>query len=290
MRFIYIMSQPKAYIFSVDPKDCAKDKWDYGLLKETFDRNNTEEIVVDVIPECERAFVVIPGKGNTGKEKEISEELNKIGRVVLFITGDEENLFDVKQIKHDNCSIWIQYPTLKHERYNKLPIGVPKHLKDNLPEYSNKVNDICFAGQITHQRRQQLASVMPTIQKSIYKPTDGFAKGSTPKEYYKDLISSKIVPSPAGVVSIDSFRLFEAIEMMCVPIADTINSKGDKDKFYNIVFGNDFPIPKTDNWKKLQDIVDEIKDNYPNNMHQIVCWWLKFKRDFANKIMREVYE
>jgi hypothetical protein len=55
------------------------------------------------------------------------------------------------------------------------------------------------------------------------------------------------------------------------------------------VFNNNFPVPKTDSWKKLQDIVDQIKDNYPNNMHQIVCWWLKFKRDFAIKIMRDIY-
>jgi len=279
----------KAYLYSFDAKDCAADKWDYGLLKETFDKLEVEQVKVQSIPESERAFVVIPGPQNVGHEEDINNEINKLGRVVLFITGDECNLFDVNKIKHDNISIWIQYPTLKHERYNKLPIGVPKHLKDNLPKYTEKTKDVCFAGQVTHQRRQQLASVMPTIQNSIYKPTDGFAKGSSPSEYYNDLFSARIAPAPAGVVSIDSFRFFEAIEMMCVPIADTVNSKGDRDKFYDLVFNNNFPVPKIDSWKKLQDIVDQIKDNYPNNMHQIVCWWLKFKRDFAIKIMRDIY-
>ena len=283
------MNQPKAYIYSKDPLDSANGKWDYGLLKQTFDRNNILEVVVDVLPKEERAFVVIPGKGNAGKEDDISRELNNIQRVVLFITGDEENLFNVDKIKHNNISIWIQYPNKTHQQHNKLPIGAPQHIKDNLPEYSQKTYDVCFAGQITHQRRQQLASVMTSLNNSIYKPTDGFAKGSSPKDYYKDLFSAKIAPAPAGVVSIDSFRFFEAIEMLCVPIADLRNSKGQKENFYQYVFDQSNIFPSTNNWSELPGIVNSIFKEYPNNMHRIVAWWIKYKRDFAIKIMDEVY-
>lgn len=279
----------KAYIYSKDPLDSANGKWDYGLLKQTFKKNKIDEVVVDYLPNTERAFVVIPGKGNAGKENEISKELNKINRVVLFITGDEENLFDVDQINHNNISIWIQYPTKKHQQYNKLPIGAPQHIKDNLPEYSQKTYDVCFAGQITHQRRQQLASAITSLNNLIYKPTDGFAKGLTPKEYYKDLFSAKIAPAPAGVVSIDSFRFFEAIEMLCVPIADLRNSKGQKENFYQYVFDQVNIFPSTNNWSELPSIVNSIFKEYPNNMHRIVAWWIKYKRDFAIKIMKEIY-
>ena len=108
------MNHPKAFIYSKDPLDSANGKWDYGLLKQTFERNKIEEVVVDILPTTERAFVVIPGQGNAGKEDEINEELKNIDRVVLFITGDEENLFDVDKITHENISIWVQYPTRKH--------------------------------------------------------------------------------------------------------------------------------------------------------------------------------
>ena len=279
----------KAYIYSKDPLDSANGKWDYGLLKQTFEKNKIDEVVVDYLPNTERAFVVIPGKGNAGKENEISKELNKINRVVLFITGDEENLFDVDQINHNNISIWIQYPTKKHQQYNKLPIGAPQHIKDNIPEYLQKTHDVCFAGQITHQRRQQLASTITSLNNLIYKPTDGFAKGLTPKEYYKDLFSAKIAPAPAGVVSIDSFRFFEAIEMLCVPIADLRNSKGQKENFYQYIFDQVNIFPSTNNWSELPSIINSIFKEYPNNMHRIVAWWIKYKRDFAIKIMEEVY-
>lgn len=283
------MSHPKAFIYSKDPLDSASDKWDYGLLKQTFERNKIEEVVVNVLPETERAFVVISGQGNAGKENEINKELKNIDRIVLFITGDEENLFDVDKITHNNISIWVQYPTKKHEKYSKLPIGAPKHISDNLPEYTEKTYTSCFAGQVTHQRRQQLASVMTLLDDSVYKPTDGFAKGSSPKDYYKDLFSSKIAPAPAGVVSVDSFRLFEAIEMLCVPVADLKNSKGHKNNFYQHVFDQVLPFPSTSNWSELPDIIKSILKEYPNNMHRIVAWWIKYKRDFAIKIMEQVY-
>jgi hypothetical protein len=283
------MNHLKAYIYSKNPLDSANGKWDYGLLKQTFERNKIDQVVVDTLPQEQRAFVVIPGKGNAGKEKDINNELNNINRVVLFITGDEENLFDVDQITHSNISIWVQYPTKKHQKYNKLPIGAPQHIKDNLPEYSEKPYTACFAGQITHRRRQQLANIMPDIKNSIYKPTDGFAKGLTAKEYYKDLFSAKIAPAPAGVVSVDSFRFFEAIEMLCMPIADLRDSNGNKNNFYHYVF-DEVPIfPSTNNWAELPDIIKSILKEYPNNMHRVVAWWIKYKRNFAIKLMKEIY-
>ena len=276
-----------AYIYSKDPLDSANDKWDYGLLKQTFERNKIEEVVVDTLPQEERAFVIIPGRGNAGKEDDINNELKNIGRVVLFITGDEENLFDVDKITHENISIWVQCPTRKHQKYNKLPIGAPQHIKDNIPEYTAKTHTVCFAGQVTHKRRQQLADIMPSIKDSIYKPTDGFAKGDEPKEYYKNLFSAKIVPAPAGVASIDSFRFFEAIEMLCMQ--DLRNSKGHKDNFYHYIFDETLPFPSTSNWTELPDIIKSILKDYPNNMHRVVSWWIKYKRDFAIKLMKEIY-
>ena len=105
-----------AYIYSIDPLDAADGKWDYGLLKETFEKNNVKQLVVKKIPKTERGFVIIPGQGNAGKEKEISNQLKNLDRAVLFITGDESAYFNVDKIDHPNISIWIQYPQLQHKK------------------------------------------------------------------------------------------------------------------------------------------------------------------------------
>jgi hypothetical protein len=281
------VSDIKAYLYSVKEEDCAADKWDYGLIKEIFTKNKIEQIKVTKLPNVERAFVVIPGPQNIDYEDQICEELSKINRVVLFITGDESATFKVDKIKHDNIEIWIQYPHEKHKQYNKLALGVPQHLSKNLPEYQDKSYDVFFSGQITHQRRQELATIMPNIPNSFYNPTNGFAEGLKPKNYYDKISISKIVPCPSGAEVIDSFRFYEAIEMLCLPIGDRLNSKMQETNFFNLVFGTEFPIQVTGNWHHIKKIIPVLLENYPQNMHQVVCWWIKYKRDLSIEVMRQ---
>ena len=113
MKYTYIMNHIKAYLYSFNEEDCAADKWDYGLLKQFFNKNNIKPDRVTTLPNIDKAFVVIPGPQNVDFEDQISEELNKIDRVVLFITGDESATFKVDKIKHDNIEIWIQSAKFK---------------------------------------------------------------------------------------------------------------------------------------------------------------------------------
>ena len=277
-----------AYLYSHDGKDYASDKWDYGLIKEIFDKYEINQIKVTKIPESERAFVVIPGPQTAGNEELLSNELNKLYRVVLFVNGDENARFDVDKISHPNIEIWIQYPHRKHSEYNKMPIGVPQHLKENAPEYKEKEYDVYFGGQITHQRRVELSHVMPTLKNSLYGPTQGFSQGDKPKDYYSKLASAKIAPCPSGAAVIDTFRFFESIELLTLPVADTINPKGIQTDFYKNMFGVNVPFNYVSNWNELNKLVPKLLDQYPNNMHQVVCWWIKQKRDLGIKIMRQI--
>jgi len=277
-----------AYLYSVKQEDCAADKWDYGLLKQFFNKNKIKPDRVTTLPNVDRAFVVIPGPQNVDFEDQISEELNKIGRVVLFITGDESATFKVDKIKHDNIEIWIQYPHRKHSQYNKLALGVPRDLHKHLPEYQDKVYDVSFSGQITHQRRQELAVVMPNIPNSFYNPTAGFAEGLKPKQYYDKMLLSKIVPCPSGAMVVDSFRFYEAIEMLCLPIGDKLDSKMQRTDFFNFLFQGEHSINTVENWQDLPNLLPDLLNNYTSEMHQVVCWWIKYKRDLFNELMRQV--
>jgi hypothetical protein len=282
------MNQINAYLYSHDGKDYASDKWDYGLIKEIFDKYEVNQIKVTSIPEGEKAFVVIPGPQTAGNENTLSDELSKLSRVVLFINGDENARFNVDKIIHPNIEIWIQYPHKKHSEYNKMPIGVPQHLKDNLPEYKEKDYDVYFGGQITHQRRVELSHVMPRLNNSLYGPTKGFSQGDKPKDYYAKLASAKIAPCPSGAAVIDTFRFFESIELLTLPVADTLDPKGIQTDFYKDMFGINVPFKNVSNWNELDKLVPRLLDQYPNNMHQVVCWWIKEKRNIGIKIMRQI--
>ena len=277
-----------AYLYSHDGQDYANDKWDYGLLKEIFDKYEVDQTRVTEIPKEDKAFVVIPGPQTAGNEELLSNELNKLSRVVLFINGDENARFDVSKIRHSNIEIWIQYPHEKHDQYNKMPIGVPQHLKDNVPEYKEKEYDVYFGGQITHSRRKELASVMPRLKNSLYGPTKGFSLGDKPKDYYAKLSSAKIAPCPSGAAVIDTFRFFEAIELLTLPIADKLDPSMTETKFYMKMFGPEFPVESVDNWNNIEKLLPELLESYPNNMHRVVGWLIKYKRDLGIKIMEQI--
>jgi hypothetical protein len=279
-----------AYLYSHDGQDYANDKWDYGLLKEVFDKYEVDQIKVTSIPKADRGFVVVPGPQNLGHEEDVNAQIQNLSRVVLFITGDEEGRFNISKINHSNIEIWIQYPHEQHKQYNKLPIGVPQHLKKFIPEYPSKDIDLYFGGQITHSRRQQLAKAIQQQPNALFKPTAGFAKGDIPADYYRILSTAKIAPAPSGAVVIDSFRFFEAIEMLCLPIGDKIDPNGNAVDFYNTLFGYEIPVKLVSNWAELRTLVPELLNQYPQNMHNVVCWWIKYKRDLGIKIMRQINE
>jgi hypothetical protein len=164
-------------------------------------------------------------------------------------------------------------------------------MKDNLPEYTNKKNDAFFSGQITHDRRRELAQFMPSVPNALFNPTPGFTQGYEPKEYYRHIAESKMVPSPAGTSTVDSFRFYEALELLSLPIGDLKSSTNEKYNFWDFVFEQETPfIPKTTTWKVLPNIVEKGVSDYPGNMHRAVGWWIKYKRDFAYKIMEQINE
>jgi hypothetical protein len=285
---MFIMSI-SAYSFTPKGKGFPNEKWDFGFLQEAFTRNNVDVVKVNSLSETDRAFVVVPGFEWTGLENFLNENLSKIRRLVLFITADELGAFDVSKISHPNAEIWVQYPYPRHEAYNKLPLGVPNHKDSVIPDYSAKTTDLYFAGQITHRRRQELAQALKRLPEATYRLTKSFAQGETPKDYYKLLASARFAPAPAGAASIDSFRFYEGLEMLALPIADRISSVGEDYNFWEILFTN-MPIEQISDWNRLGSLIKELENNYPANMHKAVCWWIKQKRDFAYKIMEQINE
>jgi hypothetical protein len=284
------LSKEFAFLYTIEGHGFSNHKDDFGLIKETFDRNNIVPIETLSLPKTEKAFVVIPGSDLVGSERLVSEELKNIKKVILFITSDEAGQFDVDKIEHPNIKIWVQSPYKKHEKYFKMPIGAPMSFKKITPEYTVKTSDIFFAGQITHQRRQELNKAISYLNNVDYVPTPGFMQGDPPELYYKKMSKAKIVPAPAGSVTIDSFRFYESLEMLALPIGDVKDSSGENFNFWDYTFSEIVPVPKTNNWFLLSYIVDNCLEDYPANMHKAVSWWIKYKRDFSNKIMEQINE
>ena len=76
--------------------------------------------------------------------------------------------------------------------------------------------------------------------------------------------------------------------MMSFPIADLRNSNGVLDNFYQRLFNEVIPFHRVKDWNQLPSLTLSLLKEYPNNMHSVVCWWIKYKRDLGIKLMRQV--
>ena len=280
-----------AYLFSLNKDASIADQWDFGMLESFLNESGFEIKLATKLPKTERAVVVIPARHHAGLEPEVNKHLKKIDHVVLFLMGDEEAEYDVEQVDHPSIHIWIQNPHIgKHDDYNKIGTGFPVHYKkilDNMPT-PEKTLDIFYAGQMTHQRRVELndALVMMPANNIKYISTRGFTQGIGHEEYAEQMTRAKIAPAPSGAVIPDSFRLFEALEAMAIPIADERTASGEIMYYWDWLFGMITPFPKIQDWTALQSYKIEIMENdYVHTMHRITAWYIMWKRNCKNKIL-----
>ena len=263
-----------------------RDFWDYGLLYDLLEDFEFQE--VDTLAVQDLALVVIPARSHVDKVKEINRELNKVGSVVLFLMGDEEASFPINEIKHKNIKIWVQnpHPGLPAE-CRKLGTGYPFTIRKFLEENTNtpkKNLDWFFAGQVTHSRREECVKELRNIGGGELVESKAFTQGIEQTEYFKKMASAKVLPCPSGPETPDTFRLFEALELGGVPIADTQTPTKDWAGFWTWLFDEPVPFLEIANWESLNGYIEDAVSKYPALNNRIQAWWLRRKAKFKKQI------
>lgn len=274
--------------FSARPESPAEGYWDQALLNDIL-----SSPVLKNIEAPDGAIIIIPGAYQATFIKEINEELAKYKWVLLFITSDEESKFPVEKIQHKNIRIWVQYPKQgRHDNYGKLPLGYTTATRPNLAFHPHKLLDLFYSGQKTHARREMCAKALSKLPKEfenvMVKNTAGFSAGFDPQGYMFHMADAKVAPAPAGPVSADSFRAYEALEAGAVPIVDNISIAGDKD-YWQYLFG-EVPFPTLNTYGDLPGYALDALKLYPVINNRIQAWWIKKKRDLMWQFIEQIQE
>lgn len=289
----------KVYLFSLNPEASARNQWDAGLLLSILD-----DLGYDYSQDYDHfdygmtgGIVVIPARHHVGLEELVNIELAKLPQVKLYLVGDEEGNFDVSKINHPNIDITIQNPNPEqHSKYKRLGTGYPKHMLENIPaEPPKKEIDYFFAGQSTfhapelsppmnvNHRRQAMAEQLDKIpDKGILIRSEGFTQGVEPKDYYYNMARAKVAPCPSGPELPDTFRLFEALEMGCVPIVDDTVHKFSRepkiyDGYWTWFFGEEPPFPVIRDYQNLTGWIKDCAEQYPDLNNKCQSWWYQQK-------------
>ena len=295
---------------SLNPDTPARGYWDMGMLEDIFSGQMWKpatSYAYDIVPSLEQAqdgaVVVLPARAQVDYIEQINEALAPLKWVVLMLTGDEEASFPVEKINHPNIFIWVMSPRPdRHEAYNKLGTGYPPQAREWLPsckrEAQERELDYFFAGQVTHSRRLEMAKAIDDIVEfkeynklhGEYHPSVGFTQGLEHSLYYAKLANTKVAFAPSGPETPDSFRLFEALEAGCIPIADTRDPKGVfPDDYWQWFFDEPVPFPVVTDYATLQGKTTEARDNYVPQSNKIYAWWQNYKRDLCYRVMKQVH-
>lgn len=243
--------------------------------------------------------VVVVANGTNTEIDGLNEKLSKYKWVLLIVVSDENNLFEIDKLKHPNIKVWVQTPRADKKYKNVRFFGVgygfsEKYRKQFLNECLNKQTDIFISGQNTHRRRHVVFGKLTQYKKHhpndniIINKTKGFTQGMEPVDYYRHMAATKIAPCPSGIVSPDSFRLYESLEFGAIPIADDISpAEGYNSRGYWKRLFPDAPFPILSD-KDVGKLIDKAKINYQQQANTIFAWWIQQKRRYAYDLVDDI--
>lgn len=230
--------------------------------------------------------LIVPGRYWAGREDEISEAVAGYEWLLMFVTSDEEALFG--EIDHPNMIRWVQTP--RHGRdygdARLFGVGYSPHTR-NLPMTAPVKDGVFLSGQDTHQRRHDCFDSLEGLKDSVVHRTAGFIQGLDPTEYMRYMAAAKIAPCPSGAVSVDSFRVWEALEAGALPVVDTVSPVDGLTDYWVRLFG-DVPFPVVADWAQVD--WGALLNAWPANTVEVQTWWRQQKRRWALKLRDDLQE
>ena len=247
--------------------------------------------LIDIPASLAGGVVVFHGGGSCGTVNPL--RLNDLVRnwdYVIFISvGDEAQEFPTHLLYHSNKKLWVQAPisTTKADRY--LVQGYPAHtLRAPVP----RDLDFFFAGQSTHDRRRSCALAIQRLLtnndfdgRALF--TNSFGSGFPQQEYLVGLSRARIAPCPAGPATVDTFRVYEALECGAIPILDSVSLRESTRNVWPLLLG-DHPLPVIEDWSTLPSIMPEWLIDWESKSRWIGQWWRAYRNDFDLWLARDL--
>lgn len=266
----------------------ARGNWDHGLLMDIFNKNETifnqYNEPAPPLGIIKKAIVIVTGNPNVD---ELTEFLNKLESGLVIYTSDEEGRWGIPVLPH--ITVWTQYwrPGMNAD-LGKILMGYPSRLgqykinRDLPKEYLWS-----YIGQVQNEFREECVKVLKTLDGGKLQTVEffgGIGKGAIDYQEYLDIIcKSKYVICPPGSFSVESFRLYEALECGSIPITQMRSPKHPKDfNWWKEVYP-DHNLMLIEHWNDLG--AAWFDDQYYKERLKYNDWWPVYKEKLEKKLI-----
>jgi hypothetical protein len=233
------------------------------------------------------AVLVVPARHHaTGVEVDvINRAMATVPWVLVVLTSDEERVFPVEKLDHPNMVVWVQTPAAGDNPDWVLPVGWPPHLPGLLRDINYPEREgWFFAGQVNNRRRKECVEVLRDLDNGRLVETPGFTQGLAHDEYAAGLAHAKVVPCPSGPQTVDTFRVWEALEAGCIPVVDEQTPQENQRWYWPLLTGSRPPFPTIKDWSTFPQQLADLEAGWPANANRVSAWWQGYKRRLADRI------
>ena len=175
----------------------------------------------------------------------------------------------------------------------KFPIGYCTGMSrgaGHIERASNRQYLWSFVGQLGKSSRPDMASSLTKVEPHFLFSTDnisgftflntdvGESRRLTSSESARILFDSTFAPSPMGNVSLECFRVYEALECGSIPIVE----KRLTLDYFREFFG-EHPIPTVRSWSEARALIARIASK-PRDVDDLqdrcLLWWDEYKKNY----------
>jgi hypothetical protein len=140
-----------------------------------------------------------------------------------------------------------------------------------------------FAGDANKSTRAEMLEHMRGVPKGYEHLISGWdSADSLPTEHYRRLLDQSVfAPCPAGNSSLDSFRVYEALEAGCIPI---VERRPGYPYFDRLLPGH--PMPTISHWSEGRSLVEDLVSRDACEPLRQVCsaWWTARKQQLIDEV------
>ena len=262
--------------------DAQMGNWDHTQLIDTFNSVGLSYEFEDTeIPVS--GVLVLSARGLVGRVPEVQAAIDRMEWVLLIIMSDEENVFPWRDLKlPERSAVWIQNarPGLSDGADRFLGCGYTP--RQDI-EQKRPTQVWSFSGQSRNPERRKAETAMILREHDCadgtMNITEGFGQGMGALEYAEFMMSARVIPSPGGNFTADTFRTHEALEIGRIPLASKRNDSDPEGfDFWENTYG-EVPFPRIENWDvELPALLDKYSKDWLREANKCWAWWQMEKR------------